>query len=316
MLGRLGKQPIVQMALLVFLLSGMLHAGTEVRGMAFKEETAVATFTASGLMPGTLSVMTYNIRHAWGLDQTVDVERIERDIRQMDADIVALQEVDRWNPRSGFQDQIGRLGERLNMAWAFAPSLKLGFMEYGNAILSKYPIESADVHVLPGKTEKRTMLSVTVRVDQMPVQIWTTHLGVSEADRQQQFPLLMTALEQTDDSPHGQGEPDLLMGDFNMLDSHPLMQAIMKGWKKARPEGLTATVLSGRELDHIFYRDKWRLLQSGVRVTESSDHHVVWARFIRQDAWLDAPPSPMPSVDVRATIRVAHSEVGRVRRDL
>ena len=47
------------------------------------------------ITPVVLRVMTYNIHHAEGLDGKVDLERIANVIRQSNADVIALQEVDK-----------------------------------------------------------------------------------------------------------------------------------------------------------------------------------------------------------------------------
>src|SRR5690606_35067416 len=122
--------------------------------------------------------MTYNIRHGLGLDGVINLARIAEDILRSGADIVALQEVDRFNIRSGFQDQIRWLGEKTGMAWSFAPSMRWGFAQYGNAVLSRYPIVANQVYVLPGIKEKRTLMMTVIQYGDVQVNVFNTHLGV------------------------------------------------------------------------------------------------------------------------------------------
>ena len=50
-----------------------------------------------------MKLVTYNIRYELGLDQRIDLGRIARTVQ--DADIIALQEVERFWKRSGMNDQ-------------------------------------------------------------------------------------------------------------------------------------------------------------------------------------------------------------------
>ncbi|MBL4641696.1 MAG: hypothetical protein JKX86_07725 [Verrucomicrobiales bacterium] len=71
------------------------------------------------ITPVVLRVMTYNIHHAEGLDGKVDLERIANVIRQSNADIVALQEVDKNTRRTGGIDMPADLARRTGMNIVF-----------------------------------------------------------------------------------------------------------------------------------------------------------------------------------------------------
>ena len=58
-----------------------------------------------------MKLVTYNIRFGLGIDQRTDLGRIAETVR--DADIVALQEVERFWKRSGMTDQPESLGNLL-----------------------------------------------------------------------------------------------------------------------------------------------------------------------------------------------------------
>src|SRR5438093_9407405 len=128
----------------------------------------------------TLRVMTYNIHHAAGADGRVDVERIAKVIKSADADLVALQEVDRCTKRSGGIDEAAEL-ERLtgmNAIWGKAMDFDGG--EYGQLILCSMPIRTNAVYHLPGSEgrEPRIVLTGQVRVNRdLPAVIFaSTHL--------------------------------------------------------------------------------------------------------------------------------------------
>ena len=107
--------------------------------------------------PRSLRVMTYNIHHGSGNIECTDVpggpeceldlDAIAEVIRTHDADVVGLQEVDRFWRRSGIVDQPAYLAEVLGMHYCYGPNLvhppdshSTVPHEYGTAILSRFPI--------------------------------------------------------------------------------------------------------------------------------------------------------------------------------
>lgn len=227
--------------------------------------------------PTSWTVMTYNIRHARGTDEKTSLRRIAQVIRQEQANVVALQEVDRYMWRSGFQDQVATLASELGMHWTFAPSLKIGKFSYGNAILSHYPIASAVSVSLGGFGENRTMLKATLITEDGFLEVYTTHLGLSEKERTRQMPVLLRYLEQAK-------EPALLLGDFNMEATHPLLQQLPKHWMKLEQDERRGTIMNNQEIDHMFALlapDTAIVEKVYVPVTIASDHLPVVARLVR-----------------------------------
>ena len=108
-----------------------------------------------------MKVVTYNIRYGLGLDNRYDLARIANAVRG--ADIIALQEVERLWRRSGMTDQPEQLGELLyDYYWTYCPSFDVDASmrgtvgavvnrrrQFGPMLLSKWPILSARVIVLP-----------------------------------------------------------------------------------------------------------------------------------------------------------------------
>jgi len=104
---------------------------------------------------------TYNIRYGLGLDQRYDLERIADTVR--DADIIGLQEVERFWKRSGMNDQPEILGRHLNeFYWVYCPPFDVDASErlengtirnrrrqFGPMLLSRWPIIWSRNIVLP-----------------------------------------------------------------------------------------------------------------------------------------------------------------------
>lgn len=94
----------------------------------------------------TLVVMTYNIHHAEGLDGKINTKRIADLILEQGASLVALQEVDRGVERTSGRDLISELANLTNMFYVFGKNINYQNGDYGNAILSKFPIASWNNH--------------------------------------------------------------------------------------------------------------------------------------------------------------------------
>jgi endonuclease/exonuclease/phosphatase family metal-dependent hydrolase len=211
--------------------------------------------------------MTFNIRHAEGLDGHVDIRRIIAELQKARPDVIALQEVDRFQWRSGWQDQVRIISSALNMNYQFSPSIVKGFSQYGNALLSRYPLLDPQVIPLPGIKEKRSVLTAKLNVNGTPVTVMVTHLGVTLKDRQMQMPRLMDVIRAV----HG---PKIIMGDFNMPEDHPLMASLKAAVSKIHLQTPEPTVIHGREIDHIF-SDLPASEPARIQITHASDHTPV-----------------------------------------
>ena len=108
-----------------------------------------------------MKVVTYNIRYGFGLDHRCDLKRIADTVRG--ADIICLQEVERFWRRSEMADQPARIGELLpHCYWTYGPSLDVDAStrrddgsilnrrrQFDPMLLSKWPILSTRLIVLP-----------------------------------------------------------------------------------------------------------------------------------------------------------------------
>ncbi len=90
--------------------------------------------------PDVLRFATLHIDHGMGSDGRVDVKRISHFLETIDADVVALQGVDRGTVRSETSDQIALLAEALDKTYTYGRVSRLESGETGNAILTRFPI--------------------------------------------------------------------------------------------------------------------------------------------------------------------------------
>jgi endonuclease/exonuclease/phosphatase family metal-dependent hydrolase len=225
----------------------------------------------------------------------VDLDLILETLRRVDADLVALQEVDRDLPRSGGADQARLLGEALGMAWRFAPALlgtpgapdawrpaepglpDLGGPAYGIAMLSRLPIGDVKTVRLPqrGREEPRVAQVAEVTGGGTRLTVTGTHLSLVPGANVSQLRALQRYLD-------GVGGPRLLLGDLNLwlplvrIVSLPGWRSLIGGWGfGARTPGIVRPRV---RLDHTLAAGTDGVLRyrhSRVVAGAASDHSAV-----------------------------------------
>lgn len=85
----------------------------------------------------SLKIASYNVRNAKGMDDVVDFDRVANVINEMNADAVAIQELDSATQRSDGLVVLDELAKRTNMFASFNASIKFSGGKYGNGILTK-----------------------------------------------------------------------------------------------------------------------------------------------------------------------------------
>jgi endonuclease/exonuclease/phosphatase family metal-dependent hydrolase len=150
-----------------------------------------------------MQIVTYNIQFGLGKDSRFDLERIASEVDG--ADIIALQEVERYWQRSGNIDQPAQIAQILdNYYWAYGPyfdvdasttepdgSIKNVRRQFGNMILSKTPLLSTRLFPLPKSPlrHRHNMVlglfeAVVKLADGSALRIYNTHLSArSQHDR-------------------------------------------------------------------------------------------------------------------------------------
>src|SRR5580765_2732476 len=125
----------------------------------------------------TFRVMTYNIHHGEGMDGKVDLLRISDVIRREQADILALQEVDKGVARTARRDLPAELAALTGMTCVFSNNFHYQGGEYGNAVLTRFPLvrwtNSHYKMIRPG--EQRGLLQLTLRVYGRELVFMDTH---------------------------------------------------------------------------------------------------------------------------------------------
>jgi endonuclease/exonuclease/phosphatase family metal-dependent hydrolase len=157
----------------------------------------------------TVRVATYNIHRCRGLDGRTRPDRIAAVLRTINADVIALQEVVGAGPRG--HGHAEELGAALGMGWVMAPARHLRGHQFGNAVLSRFPITHHLEHDLSWKTcEPRRMQRVDVAADGCTLHVYNVHLGTAILERRHQAERLAAIVSDR----HILG-PKVVLGDFN-----------------------------------------------------------------------------------------------------
>lgn len=158
--------------------------------------------------PTELTLATYNIHAGIGADGRFHPERIARVLRELDADVVALQEVE--HHKVDQLDLLDYLAEETGLAAIAGPTLQRGARHYGNALLTKLPVLSVSRIDMswPGR-EPRGALDVLLDCNGRQLHVVATHLGLKPNERRHQVRQLLTLFSA--DSV----KTAVLMGDLN-----------------------------------------------------------------------------------------------------
>ncbi len=228
--------------------------------------------------PAPFRVLTYNMRHGARDDGTVDLEAVARVLRESSADVIALQEVDTRQFRSGMTNQGEWLARELGMELVFAPTMRRGLGRYGNALLSRYPVRERAVFPLPAELEPRGAVVARLEVPGGDVTVAVSHFGLSAADRRAQAEALARALA-------GTPEPVVLLGDWNADADAPELEPLRGRFSPVRPDGAPAT-LRRRDgtgvaaIDHVWISGGVAALEAHVSEERVSDHRPVTALLV------------------------------------
>jgi endonuclease/exonuclease/phosphatase family metal-dependent hydrolase len=236
-----------------------------------------------------LNVLTYNIHHGQGIDGALDLERIAAMIDESGADLVGLQEVDKfWSSRSNWEDQPAWFAERLDMHVAYAANLDLPPLnpgepqrQYGTAILSRFPIK--DFHntllpLYPGQ-EQRGLLEATIKVRGNDLLFADTHLASSNnAERLDQAKRVVELLGASN-------QPTVLVGDLNARPAAPEITTLTAHWRDTWAEvgvGPGYTIEADNptaRIDYVLHSGGVLARSAEVITTDGSDHLPVFTEL-------------------------------------
>ncbi len=244
-------------------------------------------WTMAGSAPAEpLRVVTYNIYGGRGRMADDDLAALTQVLRTLKPDLVALQEVDRNTARSGRKDVSRMLGKSLGMHSLFGSAMPLTGGEYGDAILSRWPMTPAAHVALPSSPdrEERTLIAARIEIPGNqggPIWFGSTHFDhrQGDTDRLPQAKAVVDAIQQA-------GMPGVVAGDFNCEpDSEPfrVMSAALMDTRKDHPRPTYSSEKPRINIDGVLATPQggWRVMEAKTG-TEVMDHDPEWAALLRR----------------------------------
>lgn len=228
-----------------------------------------------------LRILSYNIHHAEGVDGKLDVPRIAQVILSVDPDLVALQEVDKNTIRTGKVNQDIELSRLTKMNSVFGSNITFQGGQYGNAILSKFPIIKNKNFLLPNvdSGEQRGLLQSQIQISNKEnVLFFSTHLDHRRSDTER----LASAKAINQIISLDNKSPAILAGDFNDVPDSPTLKELGKVWLRSNKKILRTIPASkpSRQIDYIFVqpKERWKIIESQVLDEDiASDHRAIFS---------------------------------------
>lgn len=212
-----------------------------------------------------MKLVSYNIQYGTGRDGRVDLARIARSVDG--ADLIALQEVERFAARTSMVDQAAALAELLpHYHWAYGPGMDIDASivgddgritmrrrQFGNMLLSRTPLLAVRNHLLPKfgtlvqySLQRCALEAVVATPRGRPLRAYSIHLShLADGDRAPQVDALLDIHARApaegagwcgtrDDPGWTDGKPAVpmpreavLLGDFNLSSASPLYERIV-----------------------------------------------------------------------------------------
>lgn len=191
-----------------------------------------------------------------------------------DFDLIAIQESDEGSPRTGGLHLTRELAERAGFGyWTHGTNRRLMHATTGNAILSRFPIEDAEVFGLPG-SRGRGALEARLRTPGGTLTLVSVHLSLRARVRRLQADALCER--------HAGAPTTLICGDFNATETSAELTPLASGFSLGPSPLRTYPRWSPRRrIDHIFHSSDLALEGVALTAPVPGDHlpvgvHVRW----------------------------------------
>jgi endonuclease/exonuclease/phosphatase family metal-dependent hydrolase len=216
-----------------------------------------------------LRVVSYNIHCGIGWDGRFNERRILEVLREIEPDVVALQEVE---SRASGIDMLGWLAKETGFHAIAGTTLLHADGHYGNGLLTRCPvIRSRLLDLSFRRREPRGAISADLECDGEPIRLVATHLGLRPAERREQVEQLLKLFRESPD------DRAVLVGDLNewFLWGRPLRR--LHNYFKRSPSPPTfPSMLPVFALDRLWTHPRGILRRLSVHASpkarKASDH--------------------------------------------
>ena len=226
-----------------------------------------------------IKVMSFNTQHCCNyVTRKIDYDMMEQAIRTCGADIVGLNEMYGAGEAEGFEAQVQILAERMGYYYYFAQTIEVFKNQsspYGNGLISRFPIKSAEVIRIPdpevrqykGYYESRCILKAEIEVGD-GLTVCVSHFGLNPDEQENAVATLTANLAP---------ERCIAMGDYNVTPHKPVLAPIREVLFD------TADLFDGEKLsfpsdeprckiDYMFTSRDLKVLSADIPAIVASDH--------------------------------------------
>ena len=235
-----------------------------------------------------IRIATYNIHKCVGIDRRFSPDRIAEVLQEVDADVVALQEVLCHRTADKRDHQAEFIAEELGSDFFLGENRRIKGGLYGNAVLSKLPVRHAqNFDISINKREPRGCLLTEIALGgRENLQFFNVHLGTSFFERRLQVHKLLHAhvLEHTKFA-----GKRIVAGDFNEWTKGLTTRLFKTKFQCVDAKthlGKARTfpgILPVFHLDHIYFDSNFRLANAFLHKSRTaliaSDHLPIVAEF-------------------------------------
>lgn len=225
-----------------------------------------------------MKFMSFNIQHATDyIRQVIDLDYFAKELRRLDPDFLGLNEVMDEGEAEEYTNQVQFFCDKLGWNGFFGLGAMIdGNNPFGNAILSKHKIKSAENFPIPDPEDKseptyyesRCVIKAIVEVEGKDVCWLVCHMGLAYLERVNAVETICRLIDETD-------LPIILMGDFNVEPDGEELLPIRKRLRDTADlfEGAREMTFPSdkprKKIDYIFYR--------GLECTSAKNLHEVIA---------------------------------------
>ena len=197
---------------------------------------------------GAVRVVTWNVQHARRADTgEPDPLALAAECMALEADVIALQEVDRATARVRGADLLEIVSDATGLVPVDGPAVEFQGGTYGNALLVRSEPSTPIVVELPRPWRAEPRVVVSCRVDDLV--LGCCHLGLGRGEAARQLGAVLNAL------PHG--GPAVLLGDLNL--GPPSVSAVLTRARRRRGRSSTCrrpipADEPAQAIDHVLVR--------------------------------------------------------------
>ena len=219
-----------------------------------------------------VTVASYNIHKGEGIDRRVDLGRIGRVLREIDADVVGIQEI--------YRPQAETLAGELGMNMAMGVTRHFGGVPYGNAILTRFTVHGSHAFDLTRPSrEPRGGVRLDTMVGDDLLHLFNVHFGLKIRERAEQ----VRALVQEQILRGDLAGPRVVIGDLNEWFPGAVGRALRRELhgpriRRTHPAPLPLFPLDRIYWDRTLHADGFHVHRSRL-ARVASDHLPVVARL-------------------------------------